>query len=333
MEGKIMNIDRRDFLKLGTIAAAKVILDKSEALAIPAQSKMKGHSDMQIPKRKLGKTGRQLSTIGLGGMVIAATEQENANKIVAEAFEAGINYFDVAPSYQNAQERLGPALKPYRDKVFLACKSEKRDKAGLAAELSESLRQLQTDHFDLYQLHAIRNVERDVHAVLAKGGAMEAILEAKKQGKVKYIGFSAHTPEAALAAMREFDFDTILYPINFACHFRNEFDTEVIAEAQKRGMGILALKAMARGPWPANAEKKYAKCWYEPIDDPHLAKLALTWTLSQPVTAAIPPGEEKLFKMALSFVPQITALTESQLAELEKAANAQPAVFPEPAVT
>ena len=108
---------------------------------------------------------------------------------------------------------------------------------------------LQTDHFDLYQLHAISDVEKDVQAVLAKGGAMEAILEAKKQGKLKYIGFSAHTSEAALAAMREFDFDTILYPVNFACHFRNEFDTEVLAEAKKRDMGILAIKAMARRPW------------------------------------------------------------------------------------
>jgi aryl-alcohol dehydrogenase-like predicted oxidoreductase len=283
---------------------------------------------MTIPKRKLGKTGRELSIIGMGGMVVAATEQKDANRIVADAFETGVNYFDVAPSYMDAQLRFGPALKPFRDKVFLACKSEVRNRAGLEKELNDSLKQLQTDHFDLYQLHAIRDVEKDVHAVLAKGGAMEAILEAKKQGKLKYIGFSAHTSEAALAAMSEFDFDTILYPVNFACHFRNEFDTEVLEEAKKRGMGILALKAMARRPWPKGAEKKYPKCWYEPIDEPELARLALKWSLSQGITAALPPGEEKLFKMALSIALHITAITDSEMSQLKELAEKINPLFP-----
>jgi predicted aldo/keto reductase-like oxidoreductase len=228
----------------------------------------------------------------------------------------------------DAQLRFGPALKPFRDKVFLACKSEVRNRAGLEKELNDSLKQLQTDHFDLYQLHAIRDVEKDVHAVLAKGGAMEAILEAKKQGKLKYIGFSAHTSEAALAAMSEFDFDTILYPVNFACHFRNEFDTEVLEEAKKRGMGILALKAMARRPWPKGAEKKYPKCWYEPIDEPELARLALKWSLSQGITAALPPGEEKLFKMALSIALHITAITDSEMSQLKELAEKINPLFP-----
>lgn len=284
---------------------------------------------MAIPKRKLGKTGQELSIIGMGGLVVAKTEQERANRIVADAVERGINYFDVAPSYMDAQLRLGPALKPFRDKVFLACKSECRDKAGLENQLNESLSQLQTDHFDLYQLHAIRDIERDVRAVLSKGGAMEAILQAKKQGKVKYIGFSAHTAEAALAAMSEFEFDTILYPINFACHFRNEFDSEVLVEAKKRSMGILALKAMARRPWPDGAEKKYAKCWYEPIDEPELARLALSWSLSQGITAALPPGEERLFELALSIVSKCRPLTPDETEILQETAAEDFAIFPE----
>jgi aryl-alcohol dehydrogenase-like predicted oxidoreductase len=325
-----MKFDRRDFLKMGALAAAKAVMDKTPALAMSSSPKVEGQLDMTIPKRTLGKTGRQLSIIGMGGLVVADIPQEQANSIVADAVGRGINYFDVAPSYHNAQERLGPALKSFRDKCFLACKSESRDKAGVEKELNESLRQLQTDHFDLYQLHAIRNVEKDVRAVLAKGGAMEAILEAKKQGKLSYIGFSAHTPEAALAAMREFDFDTMMYPINFACHFRKEFDTEVVAEAKKRNMGIIAIKAMARRPWPKDAAKKYKKCWYEPVEDPQLAQLALSWSLSQGITAALPPADERLFALAVEVIGKCKPPTQEDIAVLQKTAAESDSLFPQP---
>jgi aryl-alcohol dehydrogenase-like predicted oxidoreductase len=327
-KGIRMQFDRRDFLKFGALAAAKTLIDQTPALAMSSKPNLKEDLNMAIPKRKLGKTGRELSIIGMGGLVVARIEQARADKIVADAVAAGVNYFDIAPSYHDAQSKLGPALKPYRDKAFLACKSGARDKAGLEKELNESLQLLQTDHFDLYQLHGITDVEKDVHAALGKGGAMEAILEAKKQGKLKYIGFSAHTPAAALTAMREFDFDTILYPTNFTCHFRKEFDTEVLAEAKKRNMGILALKAMARRQWPKDAEKKYQNCWYEPIDEPELARLALSWTLSQGITAALPPGDEKLFRMALELAPKCKPPTPDEIALLQKTATETDPLFP-----
>jgi predicted aldo/keto reductase-like oxidoreductase len=313
-----MPFDRRSFLKLGVLAAAKTLMNQASALAMSSMSDLKGELNMAIPKRTLGKTGQELSIIGMGGLVIAGVEQERANKIVADAVAAGVNYFDVAPTYMDAQLKLGPALKPFRSKVFLACKSELRDKAGVEKAINESLKLLETDHVDLYQLHAIHDVEKDVHAALGKGGAMETILEAKKQGKIKYIGFSAHSPEAALAAMREFDFDTLLYPINFACHFRKEFDTEVLVEAKKRTMGILAIKAMARRPWPKDAEKKYKNCWYEPLEDHELIRLALSWSYSQGITAALPPADENLFRLALETAPKCKPLTEAEIALLKK---------------
>ena len=250
-----MDIPRRDFLKASAAAAGGFLLSKKSSLGMAKPIAKNNEIAGAIPKRPLGKTGEQLSIIGLGGIVVMNAEPKHAASVVAECIERGINYFDVAPTYGDAELKLGPALKPYRDKVFLACKTDNRDRAGAKESLDASLKRLQTDYFDLYQLHAIMHVEEDVKAALSKDGAIQTLLEARKQGIIRYIGFSAHSVEAALVAMREFDFDTILYPINFGCHYRSGFDKEVIAEANKRGMGILALKAMTKQRWQSDEEK------------------------------------------------------------------------------
>src|SRR5690348_773023 len=139
-----------------------------------------------MQRRPLGKTGEELSIIGFGGIVVSGMAQPDADAIVAEAFDRGINYFDVAPSYGDAEERLGPALEPYRDRVFLACKTGKRDREGAAAELRASLRKLRTDHVDLYQLHALAKPE-DVAQAFGPGGALEAFQEARQQGLTRFL--------------------------------------------------------------------------------------------------------------------------------------------------
>jgi aryl-alcohol dehydrogenase-like predicted oxidoreductase len=266
----------------------------------------------------LGKTGEQLSIIGLGGVVVMATEQSFADRIVAEAFDRGINYFDVAPSYGNAEERLGPALVPYRKKVFLACKTLKRDKAGARAELEQSLKLLHTDHFDLYQLHALTKMV-DLDQALAPGGAMETLLEARQAGKVRWIGFSAHSVETALAAMDRFPFDTILFPLNWVLYYQANFGPQVLDRARSKSMGCLALKAMAKTSWPEGLEKKpYPKCWYQPCKPPEEATLALRFTLSEPVTAAVPPGEERFFRLAMEVASSFQPVTDAERETLKK---------------
>ena len=146
-------MDRRDFLRRGTTAAAA--LAASDRMLTPlAAASDSGSSAKPIPRRKLGKTGEELSIVGFAGIVVMNNSQSFANNIVAEAVDRGINYFDVAPSYGDAQARLGPALEPYRKNVFLACKEEDWTKDGCAKLLDESLRLLRTDHVDLYQFHA-----------------------------------------------------------------------------------------------------------------------------------------------------------------------------------
>ncbi|MBS3819171.1 aldo/keto reductase [bacterium] len=270
-----------------------------------------------LPKRLLGRTGERLSIVGLGGVVYMNKEQKEVNQIIGESLDHGVNYFDVAPTYGNAEELLGPALKAHRDRTFLACKTQKRDQKGAEEELHQSLNRLQTDWIDLYQLHALTTLD-EVYQALGKGGAVEAFLKAKKEGKIRYLGFSAHSSEAALKAMELFDFDTILLPINYVCFFQARFGPSVVEKAKEKDMGILAIKSLARQPWPSKEMRKHwPRSWYQPILDPYESYLALRFTLDQPVTSAIPPGDIRLYRRALEMAHSYTPLNNREQRELK----------------
>jgi predicted aldo/keto reductase-like oxidoreductase len=267
----------------------------------------------KLEKRSLGKTGEKLSIIGFGGIVVRNVTPEEASSSVKMAIDVGVNYFDVAPSYGDAEIKLGPALEPYRNDVFLSCKTGKRNKEDSRIELEQSLMNLRTDHFDLYQLHAVTAV-KDVDTILGKGGAIETCLEAKKEGKIRFIGFSAHSVEAALALMNGFDFDTIMFPFNLATWHAGNFGPQVLALAQEKKMGIIALKAMAKGKWPQGADRtRYPKAWYEPLTSEEDILMGLRFTLSHPITTAIPPGETELFNIALNLRDKIKPLKRKEV--------------------
>jgi aryl-alcohol dehydrogenase-like predicted oxidoreductase len=275
--------------------------------------------------RELGRTGRRLSVIGFGGILVVGEAQAEADRLVESAVERGITYFDVAPSYGDgeAEQKLGPALEPFRKDVFLACKTMRRDAAGAREELERSLRRMRTDHFDLYQLHAVTTLE-DVEQALGPGGALEAIVEARGQGKVNFIGFSAHAADAATELLRRFAFDSVLYPFNFAVYMSGTFVQDLIDTAMGRGAGLLGLKAMALTNLPAGTkreERPWHKCWYQPIEDEELAALALRFTLSLPVTAAIPPGDTRLWERAYRAVQDLQPLSVAERTRLEEAAR------------
>jgi aryl-alcohol dehydrogenase-like predicted oxidoreductase len=326
-------MERREFLK-GTLAAGSVAAGGFLPHVNAAQSDCGpgcpcyGNA-AKLPRRAYGDTGERLSIIGFGGIVVSGVEQKHANRVVAEAAEKGVNYFDVAPSYGDAEIKLGPALEPYRKDVFLACKTEHRTKEETTAELKESLKRLRTDYLDLYQLHAISDVPKDVDAVFAKGGAMEVLLEAKKQGQIRYLGFSAHSEEAALAAMERYDFDSVLFPLNFAAFYQGGFGPRIIQVAKSKGVARLALKAMAKQKWPKDdpTRKQYPRCWYQPLTDRNEAKLALYFTLSQSITAVIPPGEESLFRTALDLALDFRPISQKEIETLRQMAQPLDPVF------
>jgi aryl-alcohol dehydrogenase-like predicted oxidoreductase len=253
-----------------------------------------------VARRTLGKTGELLSIIGFGGIVVMNEETSAAANIVAEAVDRGINYFDVAPSYGNAQERLGTALAPYRKNCFLACKTDGRKKDNSRADLEKSLKLLKTDHVDLYQFHALTKMT-DLDKVLGPGGAIETMEAARKEGKIRYIGFSVHSAETALAAMDRYNFDTVLFPVNWVLFTQAGFGPQILKRAQEKNMGILALKGMAKTVWSGSQRLIHPepKCWYQPAAFPDEASLGLRWTLGHPITAAIPPGDERYFRLAM----------------------------------
>jgi predicted aldo/keto reductase-like oxidoreductase len=314
-------MDRRDFIMKSSAASLLACFPASLAGLERVMEAGK------LERRSLGRTGERLSIIGFGGIVVMNATAKQASDRVAEAIDHGVNYFDVAPSYGNAEDMLGPALEPYRKDVFLACKTTERSREGAQRELESSLRKMRTDHFDLYQLHAVASRD-DVEKIFAPGGALETFVAARKAGKVRFLGFSAHSVEAALALIGRYEFDTILFPTNFATWHAGNFGPQVLAAAQAKHMGILALKAMARGPWPKDAKRDaYPKCWYEPLSAPGEAMMGLRFTLSHPVTAAVPPGDENLFKMALGLAMTFTPLSEDEARAIKERATAGAPLF------
>ena len=271
-------------------------------------------STAPLPRRPY-KDGIDLSIIALGGIVVCGLSQEEASRRVAAAYDRGVNYFDCAPSYFDgeAEIKLGEALQPYRSKVFLAEKTMSRDAKGAREELERTLRRFHTDHVDLYQFHAVGSME-DVDKILAPTGAAETFFAARKEGKVRHLGFSAHDAPAALRLMDALELDSVLFPVNVNAWENGGFGPQILTKAKSKGMARMALKALAFGRWPADmkeSDRKYPKCWYEPIDDREMARQALRFTLNHDITAAVPPGDERIFDLALELasmpLPQLSA--------------------------
>ena len=276
--------------------------------------------------REYGNTGQQLSIVAFAGIVVKDETVQNSARYVSWAIDQGINYFDVAPGYGNAQNMLGPALEPYRNDVFLACKTGERDARGARAELEESLELLRTDHFDLYQLHAM-TTDEDLEVATGPGGALEVFVKAREEGLVRHLGFSAHSAEVAIELMSRFDFDSVLFPVNFTTWFESGFGPQIMSEAEERGVARLALKGAAHHALENRNDRVREKCWYAPIEDRDLMKLALRWTLSLPITAAIPPGDPELWQMAVEVAQDFTPITPDEELELRENASGRKPLF------
>lgn len=313
---------RREFIKKAATVVPALGLFPAD-LSLIARTVSNG----QVEKRMLGKTGEMISMLGFGGIVVRDATPEQAANAVKRAIDAGINYFDNAPSYGDAEVKLGPALEPYRKNVYLSNKTQMRTRDEARKELENSLKVMRTNYFDLYQHHAVSRLE-DVDTILGKGGAMETFLEAKEEGKIKHIGFSAHTVEAATALMEGFDFDTIMFPFNLASWHAGNFGPQVLDMALRKNMGIIALKTTAKGRWPEGSDRtRYPKAWYEPLSTDEQIMKGLRFTLSHPIATAIPPGEEVLFMSALRLINQFEPLTREEAEHLRQLASTWDPLF------
>ncbi len=238
----VNRMERRDFLRTAAAAAGTVAAEGFLSAAEPGE----------VPTRPLGRTGERVSCIGLGGYHIGQGKlsDEQAVQLIRQAVDRGITFLDNCWDYNDgtSEVRMGKALAGgYRNKVFLMTKIDGRTKQSCAQQIDESLRRLQTDHVDLMQFHEVIRLE-DPDRIFAEGGAMEAMLEAKKAGKVRFIGFTGHKdPYVHLrmldhARQHDFHFDTVQMPLNVMdAHFRS-FTHEVLPVLNKEGIGPVGMK-------------------------------------------------------------------------------------------
>ena len=256
-----------------------------------------------MQKVMLGSTGMEVSRVIFGGITVMDETQKDADNFVSYAIDNGVNYFDVAPTYGNAEDRLGPALKPYRNNVVLACKTTARTSNEARAELHASLKKMQTDYFDVYQLHAL-TTEDDL-SVFNEDGAMETLIQAKKEGLIKHIGITAHNEDVALNALSRFDFATVMFPINWALGLGKNFGKRIEEYCTKNYTGFLGMKTLIHRNWYDDEERVYPKSWCKPIfGDDKLGKCAIKYTLSCQTNAVVPPGNFDHFCFTVSHIDE-----------------------------
>jgi aryl-alcohol dehydrogenase-like predicted oxidoreductase len=316
---------RRVFLKtVGGAAGAA-------ALGVPNVFAANGTSEaaQELPRRELGRTGMKVSVVGFPGLALTKVDQEQSTTALHKAFDGSVNYFDVAPNYGNgdAEIKMGVGLQGIeRSKYFLSCKTHKRDKAGAQMELDRSLQRLKTDHFDLYQLHHLVTLT-EVKQAFGPDGVMNVVLKAKEQGKVKFIGFSAHTTKGALEAMKNFKFDTVMFPINFVEFYTRGFGKEVMALANEQGAGLISIKPLSWGTWPKEGTRN-REWWYSSVEEPKQVELAVRFALSQKgVATALPTSFVELFEKAVEAARAFRPLDADAIAELQRMASNRGSLF------
>jgi aryl-alcohol dehydrogenase-like predicted oxidoreductase len=253
--------------------------------------------------RRLGRTGHWSSVVTFGAAAIGRVDQATADRAIEAALAAGVNHVDVAPTYGDAELRLQPWMARVRDRIFLGCKTRERSRDAAQAQLHRSLERLGTDRIDLYQLHSVGKLA-DLDDCTGAGGALEALVEARAQGLVRWLGITGHThdaPRTHLEALRRFDFDTVMFPVNFVLWAdpAYRYDAEALLEAcRARDVGVHAIKAVAKDPW-GDRPKTHAT-WYEPFTDPATIGPAVWFVLSRPVTTLCSVGDVDVLSAVLA---------------------------------
>ena len=259
-------------------------------------------------KNAFGNTGFEVSPVAYGGIVSKDDGQAASDRYVAWAIDQGVNYFDVAPSYGDAQEKLGNSLRPYRKNVYLACKTGKRLRVEAEREFEESFRLLHTDYFDVYQMHSL-TTDQDIEDAFGPNGVLQMMDEAKQAGRVRKLGVTCHNEDVALKAISLYPFDTVLFPLNWGLNMKKDFGTRISRAAKQRGMGLLAMKGLIHRAWLSPEERqasRFPKSWCKPISDNEaLGVAALKYTHGLGADILIPPGNFESFSFVVNHIDQV----------------------------
>src|SRR5574341_1206067 len=269
--------------------------------------------------RRFGRTGHMSTVAIFGGAAFSQVSQEEADKAMELIIEAGVNHIDIARSYGEAELRVGPWMPHERGRFFLGSKTTQRTKEDAWKELQESLKRLQIEALDLYQIHAITSME-ELDAVTMKGGALEAFLEARQNGLTRFIGITGHgvnAPKIYLEALRRFDFDSVLFPLNFVQMANPEYRgyaEELIATCKAKDVGTMIIKSVTKGPW--GTREHTATTWYEPFHDSEKIQQAVNFALSYDVTGICTAGDTHLLPLVLKACENFTRLSDSEKEEM-----------------
>lgn len=269
-----------------------------------------------MEKRRFGRSGHMSTVAIFGAAAFWEIEQRDADRVMESVIEAGVNHIDVAPSYGQAEQRIGPWMPRERERFFLGCKTMERSRGGAWEEMQKSLKLLQTDHFDLYQLHAITSM-KELDACTMAGGALEALLEARAQGLIRHIGITGHginSPEIFIEALKRFDFDSILFPLNYVQMSIPEFRRSaeaLIGTCKAKDVGTMVIKTITKGPW--GEKQKTATTWYEPFDRMEEIQPAVNFALSYEVTGLCTAGDTRVLPMVLKACQNFSPMNQLEL--------------------
>jgi aryl-alcohol dehydrogenase-like predicted oxidoreductase len=263
-----------------------------------------GQRVVDMEKRRLGRLEHRSSVLIYGAAALGDVSQHVADHSVQEALDAGINHFDVAADYGDAELRLGPWMPQIRDRIFLATKTGHRDRESAWVQINESLRRLQTDRVDLLQLHAIGD-PGELDAATRPEGALSAAIRAQEEGLIGAIGITGHghqAPATHLEALRRHPFATVLTPLSPVLWHNESYRADyqaLVSEVQRQDVGLMTIKTVSRRNWPEGAEHSHAT-WYEPYADQARITAAVSWVLSHGEVTGIPTaGDVTLLGMLI----------------------------------
>jgi aryl-alcohol dehydrogenase-like predicted oxidoreductase len=284
-----------------------------------------------MKRRRLGRTGHESTVAILGGAAFARCTAEEAAAGFAQAVASGVNHLDIAPRYGAAEDLIGPVLPSVRDRMFVGCKTTRRNADGVRAQLEESLGKLQTDRFDLYQMHGVT----DLDVLNERVDAAEAILRARDEGIVTFAGITGHNdgaPAAHLEALRRWDLDTVMFPVNARMwsdpNYRRDAEA-LLSLCAERDVGVMAIKAAARRPWGEG--ERHSTTWYEPFTDANSIARGVAFTLSVPgVHGFCTPGDLDILRLGLVAAESFQPLDEDARNEAIAEAAVLPSIFPLP---
>lgn len=256
-----------------------------------------------IPKARFGSTGHISTRLIFGAYALSEANQKEADQVLKLLLEYGVNHIDVASMYGNAEKLIGPWMENHRGEFFLATKSRKRAYKDTWGDLQRSLNSLRVDYIDLWQLHALTN-PNELEKVMGAGGALEAFIEAREKGLVRFLGVTGHgnhLPEMHMRSLEHFDFDTVMLPYNFCQmqnrHYANTFST-LVNYCHERNISVQTILAIARQPW-GNRSRSFNTFFYEPLDTPDAIEKATHWALGLPDSFVISAGDVQLLPQML----------------------------------